>query len=112
MTELPDDYGVIMDEHGLPLNTAIAQLRTELLQAIDSGAKERLQFEVESIEIELEIVAKVVKKGEAKLSLWRVLTAGVSKEYTDAAKHRLKLTLAPRDTSQADDTNVRIGDDG
>ncbi|KFU81947.1 hypothetical protein SAMN04489729_1454 [Amycolatopsis lurida] len=111
MNESGADGQLLMDRDGVPLSTAIALLRSELAEAIDAGREAGVRFVAESIELELEMVIKDVRKVDGKLSLWRVLSAGGSKQYESGAKHRLKLVLKPRDTVLSPDEETLIGDD-
>ena len=93
----------------IPLAKAIAELRSELQQAILAGAGEPLRFELDSIDLELQVTMSARGSAEAKVGFWSVLTAGTSAEYTRGSVHKLTLKLSPRHTDAADGT-VLIGD--
>jgi hypothetical protein len=97
------------DEQGVSLPVAIAQLRAELSESIQAGQGERLQFAVETIEVDLEVTINSTRKAEAKASMWRVLSVGGSRERAEGATHRVKLVLKPRDADRRGETV--IGDD-
>jgi hypothetical protein len=107
-----EDGQVLMDQDGVPLSTAIALVRSELEEAIDAGRDAGVRFVAESIELELEMAIKATRKADGRLSLWKVLSVGGSKQHEATAKHRLKLVLKPRDTSLAAEDETLIGDDG
>ena len=94
------------DEYGVSLPVAIGHLRAELAEAIEAGGGERIGFAVESIDLELEVAIKATRKGEAKASLWRVLSVGASREKSDAATHRVRLVLKPRDREAGGETVI------
>ncbi|MEV0292220.1 trypco2 family protein [Nocardia sp. NPDC050710] len=102
-----DDF----DKDGVELSVAIELLRSELADAITAGQGQRVRFVAESIELELELGAKVTRKADGKLTLWRVLSLGGGADSERAAKHRLKLVLKPRDTALAAGDETLIGDD-
>lgn len=106
-----DDGAVLMDEYGVSLSEAISQLRSELQEAIDAGDNARVRFAVDSINLDLEVAVNATKKADGKLSLWKVLSAGGSRERANSAKHRMTLTLKPRDTSLEQQEDTLIGDD-
>jgi len=105
VSELP------MDEHGVPLAQAIAQLRTQLQQAIEDGSGKRLRFVADSVELELDLSLSIVVKAGAKLAVWSVLSAGGSRDRSTTSNHRMRLVLKPRDTMLADGEETLIGDD-
>jgi hypothetical protein len=81
------------------------------VEAIDAGDGQRLRFSTESIELELEITAKATVKTNGKISLWKVATFGGGRDKENAAKHRLKLVLKPRDTKVPAGGETLIGDE-
>ncbi|MGW5049802.1 trypco2 family protein [Actinokineospora sp. NPDC004072] len=108
---MEEDNGlVLMDEDGISLSTAVELLRAELAEALAAGEGERVRFVPERVEVELEITAKVSKKGNGSVSLWKVATIGGSRQNDQTATHRLRLTLRPRDMTLSTEDDMLIGD--
>lgn len=74
------------------LSDAIDNLREELKLAQESGKNQNLQFNVGSIELELEVLIEQEGSGNAKINWWIVAGGGEAK-VKGADKHKLKLTL-------------------
>ena len=109
--DIEDDNGlVLIDEDGVSLSTAIELLRAELTRAMRAGEHERVRFLPEKVEVELELTAKVSKKANGSVSLWKVVTAGGSRQDDQTARHLLRLTLKPRDTSLTTEDDMLIGE--
>src|SRR5437868_6909779 len=92
-----EDGTVKLNEDGVALSTAIALLRSELQQALADGVDSHIRFAVDSVELELELAVDASRDANGKLSLWKVLSVGGGRKHTDSAKHRMKLTLKPKD---------------
>lgn len=84
-----------MEPEYLPLAQAIGELRNELMAAVDNATTEDLQFAVEFIELEMQVVATNTLKGEAGGTLFGVLTLKGGADHADAATHKVKLVLRP-----------------
>jgi hypothetical protein len=95
-----------MDTAYLPLSEAIGELRTELLAAVDNAAGEQLRFAVETIEVELQVVATRTVKGEAGGNLFGVVTVKGGADHATAATHKVKLVLKPTTSDRAGDVYV------
>ena len=80
------------------LSDAIENLRAEPAHARDPGKGKDLQFNVGSIDIELEVVAEDETSGGTKINWW-IFGGGVDAKAKDASKHKLKLTLEAVDAS-------------
>ena len=84
---------------GIELADAIAQLRSELSRAIKAGKGKDLRFEVEDLELELQVVVtnenKGVGKVEAGLKFWLAGNAKASAEgsFSDGASQLQKIRL-------------------
>jgi Trypsin-co-occurring domain 2 len=100
--------GFIVTE--IPLAKAIAELRSELQQAILAGAGEPLRFELDTVDLELQITMTAGGSAEAKVGLWSVLTAGTSADYSRGSVHKLTLKLSPRQADAANGGKLLIGD--
>ncbi|MEU4420203.1 trypco2 family protein [Actinoplanes sp. NPDC024001] len=103
-----------MEPEYLPLAQAIGELRNELMAAVDNATTEDLQFAVEFIELEMQVVATNTLKGEAGGTLFGVLTLKGGADHANAATHKVKLVLRPespsapgQDVLVADTTPVR-----
>lgn len=86
------------------LADAVSAIRAELLQAMDEGRKERLQFRAGPVEMEFTVEVKKEGEGRAKVFVlpW---TAEGRAAYASGNTNRLKVTLQPLDT---DGTDARI----
>lgn len=80
---------------GIPLSQALSSLRSELRQAIDSASGEGLRFNVEDIEVELQVVATGSGGVSAGLNVWQVIQLGGHVDTARTATHRIKLSLSP-----------------
>lgn len=109
---MADDVDVErMNEDGVSLSQAIALLRAELQGAMMAGDGSRIRFGVDSVELELEVAVNATRSANGSLNLWKVVSAGGSREKSGSAKHRMTLVLKPRDTSLEDPDDTLIGDD-
>lgn len=95
----------------IPLATAIAELRAELQRAMLEGAGEPLRFELDTVDLELQVTMSARGSADAKAGLWTVLTLGASTEYNHGSVHKLTLKLSPRH-ADAPDNRVLILDPG
>ncbi|MFI6133743.1 trypco2 family protein [Micromonospora sp. NPDC051141] len=101
---------------GLTIPEALHDLRTQLLAAVEWADDEQLTFAIDAVEVELQMTVSLVTKGDAKVSLWTVVTAGGGADHTDSQVHRVKLTLQPGmrsdngNTSPVDDPRLRVTD--
>jgi Trypsin-co-occurring domain 2 len=82
------------------LSDAIASLRAELEYAQKEGEGKKLQFNIGTIELELEVIVEQEVSGNAKINWW-ILAGGAEAKMKDADKHKLKLTLQAVDASGA-----------
>lgn len=74
------------------LSDAIENLREELRLAQAKGKNQNLQFDLQSIELELEVIAEDESGVSGKIN-WYIFGGGVDSKTKDASKHKLKLTL-------------------
>lgn len=79
---------------GLEIGPVIGTLRSELTRAIEEARGEVLRFDVESIELELEVAVTREAKAELGVKFW-VLEAGAGGTAGSARTQRLKLVLKP-----------------
>ncbi len=91
-----------MDTDYLPLAVAVGELRNELVAAVENAAGEELQFAVDSIEVEMQVVATNTVKGEGRGTIFGVLTLRGAAEHAKAATHKVKLVLKPKTSSDGD----------
>lgn len=89
---------VVPPEPRLGLAETIDLVRKELQRAADLGARERLAFRPESVEIELDVVFERSTGQDAGLRVW-VLSAGAKVASSEARTERLKVTLSPVERS-------------
>jgi hypothetical protein len=85
-----------MEDHkpAVPLANAIADLRAELLKALQEGAGKDLQFRLKPIELELKLAITAGGEGNAGIKFW-VVELGAKGSYQNETTHTLKLTLEP-----------------
>ncbi|KAM3100820.1 trypco2 family protein [Phormidesmis sp. 146-35] len=82
----------------IKLSDAIENLREELRLAQEKGKNQSLQFDLQSIELELEVIAEGESGVSGKIN-WYIFGGGVDSKVKDATKHKLKLTLKAVDAS-------------
>lgn len=82
----------------IKLSDAIENLREELRLAQEKGKSQNLQFDLLSIELELEVIAEDESGVSGKIN-WYIFGGGVDSKAKDASKHKLKLTLKAVDAS-------------
>ncbi|MGW7356777.1 trypco2 family protein [Streptomyces sp. NPDC054802] len=99
------------DEYGISLSDAMSHLRSELQESVEAGERERVRFSVDSITLELEVVAKATRDLNGKVTLWKVLTAGGGRKRENSGTHRITLNIRPLDTSLPSGQETLIGDD-
>ncbi|MFJ6984492.1 MULTISPECIES: trypco2 family protein [unclassified Streptomyces] len=96
---------------GVSLPDAVASLREQLTEAVAQATGENLAFDVESVEIELEMTVTTAVKGEAKATIWQVVSLGGGAERSSSGVHRVKLSLTPQFVNQPG-RRVRVADQG
>ncbi|MFD0525656.1 trypco2 family protein [Paractinoplanes durhamensis] len=62
------------------------------------GEGEQLTFSLDSVEIDLQLTVSLAHKGEAKVGLWTVVTAGGDITHTQGRTHTVRLKLTPQDS--------------
>lgn len=95
---------------GLSIADAVASLREQIHQATAAAEGESLSFDVRGIQLELQLTVTTTFKGDAKLSLWNVVSLGGGADRASAATHKVTLTLEPNHDGQGGRT--RIADRG
>ena len=78
----------------IPLAQAIADLRKELLVALEEGRGKALQFKLQPVELELKLAITGSADAKAGVKFW-VMELGAGGKYENATTHTLKLTLEP-----------------
>jgi hypothetical protein len=76
----------------IPLADAIADLRSELAQAIAEGFDKDIRFKPGSIEIELSLEIKKEGTGKGSVKFW-VVDAGGEIKAAQTQTHKIKLNL-------------------
>lgn len=82
-----------MAKQELGLSQAIGNLREELIKARTAGSDAGMQFSIDSIELELKVVAGANDKVEGGVKWW-VISGGVEAGSSNEASHTLKLTMS------------------
>jgi len=77
---------------GIRVSDAIENLREELKLAQEKGKNQDLQFNVVSIEVELEVIAEEEIGASGKVNWW-IFGGAVDTKGKEASKHKLKLVL-------------------
>jgi len=90
---MPDD-----DKIEIPLGEMIETLRQELQVAQAKGSGQPIAFEIENVELELQIAVSRKKSGDGKIAFW-VLSIGGGLENSGETTHRVKLSLSPVSSS-------------
>jgi hypothetical protein len=90
------------------LSEAVNGVRAELESAQEKAASSRLQFEVESIEMEFAVDVRQDRASSTGVDV-RVLSLGQSKKLGMSEAHRLKIVLHPRERGGLEP--ARISDD-
>jgi hypothetical protein len=82
----------------IPLKDTIEALRNEIMAAAEAASTQSVRFELGSIEMEFQVVAKREKGGEAKLGFHIFAadaTLGGSAKGADERTQKVKLVLNP-----------------
>jgi hypothetical protein len=83
-----------LEAGGIPLAEMIQTLRRELETAREHAKGESIAFQMEKVELELEIALSRRKQGQGGVEFW-VVKAGGEIEKSGATTHTFKLTLTP-----------------
>lgn len=78
----------------IELSTLINDLRDELEQSIATAGARALQFELESVELEVEVGVERSGEGDGKVRFW-VAEIGVQGAMSRNSTQRIKLALKP-----------------
>ena len=84
----------MVERPGIPLASAIEDLRSELLLALEAGKGEKLHFRLKPIELELQVAITATGSGKGGVKFW-VVEFGVEGGGKRETTHKLKLTLEP-----------------
>ena len=93
----------------LPLANAIDEIRSELIRAMKLGEGKELQFRIQPIELEMNIVASSEASATGGIKFW-VLNFDGTANATNSTVHRLKVILEPVATDSSSD--IRISEQG
>ena len=83
-----------LETGGIPLAEMIQTLRRELETARQRTKGEEIVFQMEKVELELEVALTRTKKAEGGVEFW-VVKAGGEIEKSGATTHTFKITLTP-----------------
>lgn len=81
-----------MTEPNIPLADLIDAVRVELEAAALKGREQQLQFEVQDIELDVEITTAGTREGSAGLKIY-VLSLGAKASRSDTSAQRVKIKL-------------------
>jgi hypothetical protein len=82
------------DQIDIPLGEMIETLRQELQIAQAQGTGQPIAFEIDNVELELQILVSRKKSGDGKIAFW-VLSVGGGVENRGETTHKIKLSLSP-----------------
>jgi Trypsin-co-occurring domain 2 len=91
-----------MSDSEIPLADVVRRLRTELQAATEAGKGKGLRFEVQDIEVEMQVVVTKGGSGEfggeGGVKLWVIGKAGgkVSGKYESSEVQKVKFRLKPK----------------
>jgi hypothetical protein len=77
---------------GIPLADLIDAIRAELETAAVNARDQELQFEVEGVQLEVEVTTTGTREAEGGLKVW-VLTIGASGSRANTASQKVTLNL-------------------
>jgi hypothetical protein len=86
-----------MDDNRIPLTEMIQSLKEELLEAQIQGKESKLQFALDSVEVELSVAVTKTGTGKGGIKFW-VLEAGGEYQKEDSVTHKFTVVLKPGPT--------------
>jgi len=93
-------------EPGIPLADLVNAVRRELETAAIAARDQQLQFEVQDLQLEVDVATTGTREAEGGLKIW-VLTIGAKGSRENAATHRVTLNLG---AVSAEGTKFRVSD--
>ncbi len=99
-----------MDEMKIDIATAMTQLRTELLEAIDQGEKSYLKFDLKEVEVEFKCSVRADETAKLGFKFWLIngqLTGKDSEEIVQTVKLKLDPQLSGKSVQLSDEDNPR-----
>jgi hypothetical protein len=79
-------------EGSIPLADLIDAVRGELEESASRALNQDLQFEVQEVNLEVEVVTTGTREGQGGLQIW-VLTLGAKGSKSNAATHKITLKM-------------------
>ena len=79
------------------LAEAVRELRSEVAEAMAGAEGERVQFSLDTVEMEFQVAVTQEVRVEAGVKFWVVNAGGKAGEQSRAT-HRVTLSLTPKDT--------------
>jgi hypothetical protein len=79
-------------ETSIPLSDLIEAVRSELETAAAQAKERSLQFEVDNIELDVEIATTGTREAAGGIKVW-VLSVGAKASKASSSSHRVKLSL-------------------
>ncbi len=99
-----------MSEQRIELAEYIKHLRRQITKASREGEGKSVRFDVETLELELQIVVERSKEGKAGIKSW-ILSVGGAAARKDEVTQTIKLSLRPT-TPDGTSTQLRRGAGG
>jgi hypothetical protein len=93
-------------ESGVPLADLVNAVRAELETAAVNARGQQLQFEVQDVQLEVEVTTTGTREAEGGLKVW-VLTVGAKGSKANAATHKVTLNLT---AVTSEGTKFRVSD--
>jgi Trypsin-co-occurring domain 2 len=107
--------GALQMNDGPELSDVIAALRANLATAQNEGASQNLRFNIDDVEIELQVAVTKERSGSGGIKFW-VVDAKAEGKFTDAITQKIKLRMKVVDTDpkvdQAEAPNAQISSPG
>jgi hypothetical protein len=100
-----------MEDGWIGLADAVRPLRTELTDVMDQARGQRLQFELDAVEMEFLLEVRKEGGGEAGIKFW-VISLGAKGGVSSGSTHRVKLALSPKDVVTSRKPQIADEDEG
>ncbi len=91
----------------ISLEKAIKDLRTQISAAVSNAEAEDIKFELQQIELELEVAIEETSSGQVGVSAW-IMSADAKQDLATTRSHIVKLLLKPQNPFL---TNVLVHND-
>lgn len=100
--------------NGLELTSVVSALREQLAQAVEQAQGEQVQFQLNTIDVELQTVIDTAGSSTAsgKINFWVLdMDASLGGKYKRSATHKIRLNLSPIDTAKESEAAAKEAED-